>query len=405
MPRDRVLFIVGQDMKASSHHRGEHIVLHLAKRYSRVDLVSITKMYDGHGTDPIWKKGLFGLRDLMCRRVETIHNVNVVHHVVRFPYRPAVFDYLFRDFWTYANLRKRLEEHYDVCILGHPRLAFVALRLKRLGKVDVLIYDDWDYFPGHRPGDLFWRYIMRHREHICVRSADGVVSVSRGLQELRRVQGAKQTAFVPNGVDYAIFGKAHQKTPHPPTLLYMGTLSKAWGADLPVQALPIIKRCIPAIRYILLGRGPDEAKLRAMVKTLGLEDCVVFYGWQEYQHLPSFMAQADIGVATYRDYDFVRYAHPLKIIEYMAGGLPVIGTQVGGEVQTVIEEAAAGETIEFSREAFASAALDLLSNRSKYELYSANAVTFARDYDWEQLLDRELAFIQRLHQNVDRENE
>lgn len=395
MHNDRALLIVGQDVKTLYHHRGEHIVHHLAKRFTNVDVVSITKMYDGPGTDPVWQKALLGLRDIMCKRVKTIHDVNVVHHVVRFPRLPAVFDYLFRDFWTYANLRKRLEEHYDVCILGHPRLAFVALRLKRLGKVDVLIYDDWDYFPGEYPGDPFWRHILRYREYVCVKGADAVVSVSSGLQELRRQQGAKHTALVPNGVDYDLFKTAQQKRPHPPTLLYMGSLSDAWGADLPIQALPIIKKSIPAIRYVLLGRGPDEAKLRAMVARLGLEDCVFFYGWQEHQHLSSFLAQADIGVATSRDTVFRRYACPLKIVEYMAAGLPVIGTQVG-ETRAIIEKAVAGETVRFSPEAFASAAGDLLSNRSKYELYSANAVTFAREHDWEHLLDEELAFIQQL---------
>lgn len=396
MQHNRALLIVGQDMRSTSHNRGEHILHHLARRFVNVDLVSITKMYEGPGTDPVWKKGILGLRDIVCKRVMTIYDGNVVHHIVRFPRLPVLFDYLLRDFWTYANLHERLKGYYDVCILGHPRLAFVALWLKRRGKVDVLIYDDWDYFPGHNPGDLFWRHVMRYRESICARGVDGVVSVSHDLRELRREQGAKQTAFVPNGVDYALFQRAQEKKPHPPTLLYMGSLSDAWGADLPIQALPIIKRRIPKIRYALLGRGPHKSKMKALVTKLGLEDCVFFYGWQEYQHLPSFLAQADIGVATYRDYDFVRYAHPLKILEYMAAGLPVIGTRVGGEAQALIEGAAAGEIIEFTPEAFANAAIEILSNRSIYEMYSGNAANFAREYDWERLLDQELAFIEQL---------
>lgn len=397
MQNGRVLFIVCQDMKTSIHHRGEHIAHHLAERYTDVDVVSVTKMYDGPGTDPVWQKGILSLRDIMFKRVETVHNLNVTRHVVRCPRLPAAFDYLFRDFWVYANLRGRLKDHYQVCILGHPRLAFVALRLRRLGKVDVFIYDDWDYFPGQHPDNFSWRHIMRYRENVCVRSADGVVSVSSELQKLRRQQGAKHTALVPNGVDYALFKKAQQKMPHPPTLLYMGSLSDTWGADLPIQALPIIRRQIPEVRYVLLGEGPDESRLRAMATKLGLEDCVRFYGKQKYQDLPRFLAEADIGVVTSRDAEFRRYACPLKVVEYMAGGLPVIGTQVG-ETQIIIEKAMAGRTVEFSPEAFAGAALDLLSNRSKYKLYSANAVTFAQQHDWERLLDQELAFIQRLAQ-------
>jgi glycosyltransferase involved in cell wall biosynthesis len=152
---------------------------------------------------------------------------------------------------------------------------------------------------------------------------------------------------------------------------------------------------MPEVRYVLVGGGPDERRLKAMATELGLEDCVHFFGRHKHQDLPRFLARADIGVATSRDTDFRRYACPLKILEYMAGGLPVIGTQVG-ETQVIIEKAMAGETVEFSPEAFASAALEMLSNRSKYELYSANAATFAREHDWERLLERELAFIEQV---------
>jgi glycosyltransferase involved in cell wall biosynthesis len=361
-----------------------------------MDIVSqAAKMYDGPGTDPFWKKGLLGTRDIIFKRLKAIGERNVVEYVVRFPRLPAVFGYLIRDFWTYAHVRGLLKEHYDVCVLADPLLAYVALRLKSLGKVKLLVYDDWDYFPGEYPEDPFWRHIIRYREHACVQSADGVVSVSSLLQELRRQQGARRTALVPNGVDYTLFETAQRKQPHPPTLLYMGSLGEAWGADLPILALPLIRRQIPDARYILVGAGPEEGRLRAMATQLGLEDCVQFRGTQKYRDLPRFLAEADIGVATCRDTDFRRYACPLKIVEYMAAGLPVIGTPVG-ETQRIIQKAKAGELVDFSPEAFASAVVDLISNRARFEAYSRNAVTFAQQHDWERLLEMEFAFVERL---------
>ena len=175
----------------------------------------------------------------------------------------------------------------------------------------------------------------------------------------------------------------------------MGSLAEPWGADLPIKALPIIRQIIPEIRYFVLGRGIDEENLRALVAELSLQDQVFFWGWRDYQQLPAFLAQADIGVATYRDYDFVRLSRPMKIIEYMAAGLPVISTRVGGEAQAMIEASRGGEIIEFSAEAFAGAALDLLSNRRKYRLYSEQGQTFAQAYDWERLFDQEFAFIEQ----------
>jgi glycosyltransferase involved in cell wall biosynthesis len=331
-----------------------------------------------------------------------VRDNNVTNYIVRFPRLPGIFDYLLRDFWTYFNLYKRLHCHYDLCILAHPRLLFVALRLKRLGKVDLLIYDDWDYFPGLFPKDVFWYRIMHTREQICVRNADGVTSVSHNLQEFREKQGARQIALVPNGVDYALFERARQKRDHPPTLLYMGTLADGWGADLPIMALPIIMKRIPNIRYLVIGTGLDEQQLQAKVSDLGLDEYVYFLGAQEYQHLPYFLAEADLGVAVSRKTEFREYACPLKIIEYMAAGLPVIGSKFG-ETQFMIEEANAGKTVEFSEQAFASTVIDLLTNQSEYNIHSANAVSFAKAYDWEQLLDQQFAFIERLDQLVHRE--
>lgn len=383
-------------MQAAFHHRGKHLVRFLAKRFVEVDLISMTKMYDGPGTDPFLRKAIFGIRDLLWKRVKVVKNGNIVDYIVRFPRLPSVFDYLFRDIWTYVSLRNCLNNHYDLCILAHPRMAFIGIRLKQLGRVDVLLYDDWDHFPSHRPGGFFWSNIMRFREYMCVQRADGVASVSHGLLELRRKQGAKRSIFVPNGVDYALFSQAQIRASHPPTLLYMGSFDEAWGADLPIKALSTIKKVLPDIRYILLGEGPDENKLHMLVSDLGLGNCVYFYGWQEYSSLPLYLAQADLGVATYRNYEFVRLSRPLKIIEYMAAGLPVIGTGIGGEVQAMIEGAGAGETIDFSPEAFARVTLDILSNRQKYQQYSEKAVTYAREMDWERILDEELAFIKEV---------
>jgi glycosyltransferase involved in cell wall biosynthesis len=396
MNKHRALFLVCQESQTLFHHRGKHLASHLAKRFGDLDIVSIAKLHDGPGSAPIWEKVFYSLKNLIFDPIKINRFENVAEYAVRFPYRPAIFDYLLRDFWSYINLREMFSKNYDVCILASPRLAFIGLHLKRLGIVNRLIYEDWDYFPAHRPGGFFWRNIMRIRENECVSGADGVASVSHSLLELRSRQGAKRTIFVPNGVDYALFSQAQIRLPHPPTILFMGKLDEAWGADLPIKALPIIKDVIPDIQYILLGAGPDENNLHALVTDLELENHVAFCGWQEYSSLPQYLAQADLGVATYRDYEFVRFSRPLKIIEYMAAGLPVISTRIAGEIRDTLESSRAGEMIDFSPEEFARVALNILSDQQKYQHYSENAVIYASKMDWEWLFDQELTFIEDL---------
>jgi len=393
MLKERALLVMGQGIAAVNHHRGQHLADFLAGKFAELDVVSFTKMYDGPGTDPLLRKGLIGLRDTIWNPVKRTRHRNINELAVRVPRMPSLFDHLFRDYWSYASVRKHLKASYDLCILGDPRAAFIALRLKRLGRVGLFVYDDWDYFPGEFPSGSIVRSIIAHKELICIRAADCVTSVSSGLERLRREQGAQRTAVARNGVDLVHFEIATRRKAHAPTLLYVGTLAEAWGADLPIIALPTIRRQIPNARYVLVGGGPDQARLSALANGLHLSDCVSFLGRQSYEALPSIMAEADIGIATSRDTDFRRFACPLKICEYMAAGLPVIATKVG-EGMSIVEEAGAGETVHFSADDFAGAAVSLLASQDKYNRASANARRFAREHDWNRILDRQLAFIE-----------
>ena len=50
----------------------------------------------------------------------------------------------------------------------------------------------------------------------------------------------------------------------------------------------------------------------------------------------------------------------------------------------------------FRSEAFADVAVDLLSHPDRYDACSGNAVSFAREHDWNALLTREMDFIEGL---------
>ncbi len=301
---------------------------------------------------------------------------------------PGIFPKSVRELWAYLIVRRLIRKRYEFCIFGHPNNALLARFLKKKGIVGTAIYDDWDYFPGHITtvkGPLD-KLAMKWREMICIKNADIVISVSHPLAELRKRQGAKQVMVVPNGVNYSLFQAAQKKRRHPPTLIFMGSLYFAWGVDLPIRALPAIRAKIPDIRYVLLGAGPDEDAMRHLAhEQMNLQDCVLFLGRQDYNKLPHFLAEADIGVLTYRQEPFTEYASSLKACEYMAAGLPVVGTRVG-EIAKVIEASKAGVIVDSKPADFAEAVIGLLADSKKYEMYSANAVCCAMSYDWEQVL-------------------
>ena len=137
-------------------------------------------------------------------------------------------------------------------------------------------------------------------------------------------------------------------------------------------------------KEVIAGRGPAEQDLRQLARSMGLSDCIRFEGFVPYPDLPKLLARADIGVATSRHDCFRRYASPLKIVEYMAAGLPVICSG-GGEAEQMIEDSKAGVNIPFEPKAFAEAVQSLWVIPGNLSAVREAAIHYARSRSWEQM--------------------
>ena len=115
----------------------------------------------------------------------------------------------------------------------------------------------------------------------------------------------------------------------PLVFLSSGRLSNVLkGYDLAIKALASIhQRTGLDFRYRIAGEGPDKEALRELARTCGLESQVDFIGWLEPSELPGFYRSGDI---------FLHPSHfdpfPNAVLEAMASGLPVIGSDLAGSV-------------------------------------------------------------------------
>ncbi len=96
------------------------------------------------------------------------------------------------------------------------------------------------------------------------------------------------------------------------------------GLTAAIQAVGLLRARGVDLRLLVLGEGPEEPSLREETRRLGLEPFVRFEGWQT---TPSdYFAIADILLHPSQPHE----AFGRTIIEGMACGLPVVGTNVGG---------------------------------------------------------------------------
>lgn len=95
-----------------------------------------------------------------------------------------------------------------------------------------------------------------------------------------------------------------------------------------LQAANIVRAQIPAARFLIIGDGSGKSELQKLTDELNLTDAVIFLGAR--LDVPRILEVCDIGVLTSRSESFSN-----AIVEYMAAGLPVVTTDVGGAREAV----------------------------------------------------------------------
>lgn len=151
----------------------------------------------------------------------------------------------------------------------------------------------------------------------------------------RRKLNQNKISVIPNYIDMGIF-KDNSYPVHTRTfkdrfnIVMTARLSYPKRHDLVIRALVGMKSC----RLHLIGDGPDRGTLEKLADHLGVD--VYFWGRQEHAKLPQLYAQSDVFVL-FSEYE----GHPKSLIEAMAAGLPVVGSDVVG-VHDVIKHGGNG---------------------------------------------------------------
>ncbi len=167
--------------------------------------------------------------------------------------------------------------------------------------------------------------------------ASVVVAVSAAVAEACVALGAQpaDVHVIGNGVDPDRFAATAQpvaadRAPDATfTVGFVGTLRPWHGIDLLVEAMQLLRQHLPA-RLLIVGDGP------AAVELDGVPD-VEHVGTVEPQQVAHYVARMDVGVAPYPGGPF--YFSPLKILDYMMAGVPVVATDVG-DLRSMVPEAA-----------------------------------------------------------------
>lgn len=159
-------------------------------------------------------------------------------------------------------------------------------------------------------------------------------------EALRREFGAvpwmrgRPIHVIPHGVDMRRFQDAPPAAALPPCpfrFVFVGRLEPVKGVDVLLRAWPQVLARAPGRRLLLVG-AEEHANYRVMARSAGVADSVEWAGYQ--QDVRPWLAAANALVLPSR-----REGGGLAALEAMAMGLPVIGSNVGGIPEYVLDGA------------------------------------------------------------------
>jgi glycosyltransferase involved in cell wall biosynthesis len=182
-------------------------------------------------------------------------------------------------------------------------------------------------------------------------------------------------------------------------LIYCGAVTRLRGAFEILKAVNIIKEELPNIKVLFLGNYfPISIKdeLQTFININNLNDLVELKDAVPYQEVAHYYSLSKIGLVLLQRVKTFEISMPIKIFEYMAFGLPVIGSDFG-HMKDYIQKDACGITVDpQDTAAIADAVLSLMNNHDLYQKYSENGRRAAlTKYKWEFEFDKLLMYYKK----------
>lgn len=304
--------------------------------------------------------------------------------------RIVIWEYKLQILKT-INWVLRTKKRWDLFVGSDNLNALSGIILRRLGRVKRVVYYVIDYNP-HRFSNRIMNWIYHKIDQFCVKHADETWNLSARMEEARKehfgIERGDQIT-VPIGIWYKRFEEGRSGRPEKNCLIFMGHILKKQGVQYVIDAIPAIIKKIPDFKFRVIGGGEYLDELKKQAEKLKVLKYIDFTGFIEsHTDVERLMNTGSLAMAMYEKYDengelsYTYYADPGKLKSYLAGGLPILLTDVPHNAKE-IERMRCGKIIEAKPESITRAVVELMKDEKTLKEYRKNAIKYAEQFDWE----------------------
>jgi glycosyltransferase involved in cell wall biosynthesis len=164
-----------------------------------------------------------------------------------------------------------------------------------------------------------------------------------------------------------------------PTVLFVGRLRRYKGVDWLLRSLPAVRSRLPDTRLVVIGDGPDRARLEAQAARLAVLDAVEMLGFVSQAEKARRLSEAWVLVQP-----SPKEGWGLTVVEAGACGTAVVAADSPG-LRDSVRSDETGLLVPFGDDAALAAALvRVLGDAALRERLAAAGVAWARRFTWPQ---------------------
>jgi glycosyltransferase involved in cell wall biosynthesis len=295
----------------------------------------------------------------------------------------------------------------DIYHLHDVELCRIVMQLKKLPQRPKVIYD------AHEPYNVFLRESWHKRpfvrfllndlpavlaENRILRKVDYLIATETNVADRFRKKNPhtaivyNYSYFHPDDFPYSMENK-------PFDVIYCGSLSDTKGILLMLNVIAEAKKRGYLYRMAMIGNfhNPSVKKIvEQMILKGKLSDSVLFTGELPLHEVSEYYQQSKVAFCLFAPNRTNRLILPIKLFEYAAFGLPIIGSDFG-HIAEIIKNNDIGVCVnpQDTNEA-TSALIDLLSE-GKYQSYISKCINCVKTkYLWENQEEKLLYIFKQL---------
>jgi len=189
------------------------------------------------------------------------------------------------------------------------------------------------------------------RYHVAVSPTTKAMLLDLGVEE--------PVAIVPNGVDIEKVRKV-RPSPEGSDLICIARLIPDKHVDVLIGAVALLKESIPSIRCTIVGRGPEEERLKAQVSSSGLDKNIRFTGFvRDQDEILALLKASRLCVLP-----STREGFGMVALEALACGVPVLTADHPGNAIRDLAEIGGVRAVPLTEKDFAVEIREILESRS-----------------------------------------